>query len=382
MDKSLHDEIMSAVDPNPKIVFSAKDSSEDIIAYGKKKFEDFVRFYNYGTNGMSILEGNGSNNWITTPNPVENAFTILFTHHSIRLTNFQIHTGCNDNEQLAPSQFLLYGYNSHLKRWDIISDFQGQRLKMKSLYNFDVREDNQKIFYRMFRFITHTGQVSLAYIKLYGDAISESDNAPEDVACKGSTIIKYKTIPSIICQKKDNYQEGIFRTAAKIFGPSLQSFVSVTMESDESSFYDIWNTRNKPFCSCKSNKPIFICFYFPYHEVSITGYEIQPDHKNSIKNWCIIGCENNNDEGLIIDHQTNCSLENEKSFYSWKTSDKCSDKTFRIIRFVGLDDSFSFRCLDFLGKAIPCPSKVLSEEEMFGSFTFSHSIQEWKQANK
>lgn len=203
MDKSLHDEIMSAVDPNPKIVFSAKDSSEDIIAYGKKKFEDFVRFYNYGTNGMSILEGNGNNNWITTPNPVENAFTILFTHHSIRLTNFQIHTGCNDNEQLAPSQFLLYGYNSHLKRWDIISDFQGQRLKMKSLYKFDVREDNQKIFYRMFRFITHTGQVSLAYIKLYGDAISESDNAPEDVACKGSTIIKYKTIPSIICQKKD-----------------------------------------------------------------------------------------------------------------------------------------------------------------------------------
>lgn len=75
-------------------------------------------------------------------------------------------------------------------------------------------------------------------------------------------------------------------------------------------------------------------------------------------------------------------MENEKSFYSWKTSDKCSDKTFRIIRFVGLDDSFSFRCLDFLGKAIPCPSKVLSEEEMFGSFTFSHSIQEWKQANK
>lgn len=379
MDKSLHDEIMSAVDPNPKIVFSAKDSSnDDIISYGQKNFDDFVRFYNYGTNGKSMLEGKSSNNWITTPNPVENAFTLLLTHHSARLTNFQIHTGCNDDVKLAPSQFFLYGYNSHLKRWDVISDFQGEPLKMKSLYDFDVRNDNQKIFYRMFRFITHTGRTSLAYIKLYGDVISESDNPPEDVACKGSTIIKYKTIPSIICQNK----EGFFRTATKIFGPNLQSFVFVTMESDESSFYDIWNTRNKPYRSCKSNKPIFICFYFPHHEVSITGYEIQPASKNSIKNWCIIGCENNDDEGVTLDHQTNCDLENEKSLYSWKINDELSAKKFRIIRFVGLDNSFSFNRLDFLGKAIPCPSKVLTEKEMTGTFTFSHSIQEWKQANK
>ena len=56
-------------------------------------------------------------------------------------------------ENFAPNQFVLYGYNSHVKRWDVISDFQGKRLNTNALYGFDVREDNQKIFYRIFHTI-------------------------------------------------------------------------------------------------------------------------------------------------------------------------------------------------------------------------------------
>lgn len=77
----------------------------------------------------------------------------MFTHHLVRLTIFLIHTGQKEFENFAPNQFVLYGYNSHVKRWDVISDFQGKRLNTNALYGFDVREDNQKIFYRIFHTI-------------------------------------------------------------------------------------------------------------------------------------------------------------------------------------------------------------------------------------
>ena len=131
-----------------------------------------------------------------------------------------------------------------------------------------------------------------------------------------------------------------------------------------------------------NDKPIFLCFYFPYHEVKITGYQIQPSHKNSITSWCIIGCKDNDDEGLILDHQNNCSLENVNSLYTFKTNDDYNDKSFRIIRFVGLDGIISFKRLDFYGIAVPCPSKVITEKEIYGSFTFSHSIEVWNHAKK
>lgn len=378
-NKEFHDELMSAVVSNPKIEFSADGSSnDDIIALGRKNCKDFIHFFNYGPNGLSILEGNRDNHWVTTPNPEENSFTIMFTHHSVRLTKFQIHTGNKKFEKLVPNQFVLFGFNSRVKRWDAISDFQGQSLNADALYSFDVREDNQKIFYRIFRFITLSGQIALAYIKLYGDVMAETDNPPDDAATDGNTLVNYQKKPYFVCLKQEKFTEGLFKTATKIFGPELECFVKVTCKADESSrFYDIWGSRNKSFRSIKSDKPIFICFYFPYHEVFISGYQIQPSQKNSIRSWCIIGCENNDDEGLILDHQDNCSLENEKSFYSWKTKETYNDKPFRIIRFVGLDGVFSFHCLDFLGKAKPCPSKVLTDKDMFGSFTFSHTIQEW-----
>lgn len=381
---SFHNELISAVDPNPTIVFSENESSnDDIISYGKKNFDDFVHFYNYGTNGISILDGNGNNHWVTTPNPEENSFSIMFTHHSVRLTKFLIHTGHKEFENLAPNQFVLYGYNGHVKRWDVISDFQGKRLNTNALYDFDVREDNQKIFYRVFRFISISGQFALAYIKLYGDVIAEKDDAPDDVARNGSTIVDYHQKPTIFCQKQNDSQEGIFRTAMKIYGPELQCFVKVTESpAKECRFYDIWDSRNKSYSSTKSEKPIFVCFYFPYHEVTIDGYQIQPSFKNSIKSWCIIGCQNNEDEGLILDHQNDCSLENVKSIYSWKTNENYNNKSFRIIRFVCLDGFFAFKCLDFLGKAVPCPSKVLTDKDMFGTFTFSQTIHDWSNCKK
>lgn len=55
--------------------------------------------------------------------------------------------------------------------------------------------------------------------------------------------------------------------------------------------------------------------------MTIDGYQIQPSFKNSIKSWYKCGCQNNEDEGLILDHQNDCSLENVKSIYSWKTKE-------------------------------------------------------------
>lgn len=375
-NKNFHDELMSAVELNPNVVFSVDGSTnDDIISTGRKSIQNFVYFLNYGPNGVSLLEGDKDNQWTTTPNPDENSFTILFPHHSIRLIKFQIHT-CENNE---PDQFCMLGYNSRVKRWDVISDFQGKRLNPKSLYSFNVREVNQKILYRIFRFVSLSGHITLAYIKLYGDVVEEKDDSPETVAKTGNTLISYKNIPAFVCEKRENeFTEGIFRTATKIFGPELECFVTVTYKSEESSrFYDLWDARDKNYTSLNSEKPIFVCFYFTCHEIFIDGYQIRPSQKNSIKSWCIIGCQNNDDEGLVLDHQNMLSLENESSFYSWKTKDEYKDKSFRIIRFVGLDSSFSLKCLDFFGRAKPCPSKILTDKDIDGTFTFSHSITEW-----
>lgn len=374
-------ELLSAVVSKPKIAFSCDGStSEDIISYGRKNVENFVRFYNYGDNGLSLLDGNKDNNWITTPNPEENAFTLLFNRHSVRLTKFQLHTGSKKSDKYAPDNFFLYGYNSRLKRWDVISDFQGKRLEPASLYSFDIREDNKKIFYRMLRF-SSLSKVALAYIKLYGDAMEESDAPPEDVARSGGSEISYQKKPVFSCPKTEKFTEGILRTAMKIYGPQLKGFVAVTDKSDKSSkYYDIWNARNNSYSPEKSDKPIFICFYFPYHEVSISAYHIQPTKKGSIKRWCLLGCNSNQEEGLILDHHDNSPLEDKNSFYSFKLS-SAEGKTFRILRFVGLEKDFSIQCLDFFGTAKPC-AKVLTDKDIYGSFTFSHSIQEWRQAKK
>lgn len=134
-NKNFHDELMSAVELNPNVVFSVDGSTnDDIISTGRKSIQNFVYFLNYGPNGVSLLEGDKDNQWTTTPNPDENSFPILFPHHSIRLIKFQIHT-CENNE---PDQFCMLGYNSRVKRWDVISDFQGKRLNPKSLYSFNV----------------------------------------------------------------------------------------------------------------------------------------------------------------------------------------------------------------------------------------------------
>ena len=378
-----HNELMSAVISNPKIVFSADGSTnEDIISHAKKNIDNFVRFFNYGTNGISLLDGNKDNNWVSTPNPEENSFTLLFNHHSVRLTKFQIHTGSKKNDKLAPSEFFLYGYNSRLKRWDAILDFQGKRLEPAALYSFSVRDDNQKIFYRMLRF-SSLSKVALAYIKLFGDVMEEKDAPPEDVARSGSSVINYQKKPYLICPKTEKLTEGILRSAMKIYGPQLNGFVIVTDKSDKSSkYYDLWNARNDPYCSEKSDKPIFVCFYFPYHEVTISAYHIQPSKKGSIKRWCLIGSQTNQEEGVILDHHDNSPLEDKNCFYSYKLGAEFENKPFRILRFVGLEKDFSIQCLDFFGKATPCPSKVLSDKDIYGSFTFSHSIQEWRKGPK
>lgn len=378
----LNKEILTAVISKPKIVFSCDgvSTNDDIISYGKKNIDNFVRFFNYGDNGLSILDGNKDNNWVTTPNPEENSFTLLFNRHSIRLIKFQIHTG-KKGDKLSPDEFFLYGFNSRLKRWDAILDFHGERLKTGSLYNFPVRDDNQKIFYRVFRF-SSLSKVAIAYIKLFGDIMEESDAAPEDAARSGTSVVAYKTKPLINCPKTEKFTEGMLRTAMKYYGPFLKEFVKVTDKPDKSSkYYDIWNARNSAYCSEKSDKPIFICFYFPYHEVSISAYHIQPAKKGSIKRWALLGCLSNQDEGTVLDHQDNSPLENKNSYYSFKLSAENESKKFRILRFIGLEKDFQIQCLDFFGRATPC-SKVLTDSDIYGTFTFSQTVSEWRKAKK
>ena len=288
-------ELLSAAPKSVKIAFSADGTtSDDIISLGRKNVDiNFVKFYNYGDNGLSLLEGKKDNNWTTTPNPEENTFTLLFPKHSVRLNKIQLHTGSKKNDKLAPDNFFIYGYNSSVKRWDVILDFQGKRLETQSLYSFEVREDNKRIFYRLIKF-SSLSKVALAYIKLYGDVIEEKDAAPDDVARSGGLTISYKTRPTFLCPKTEKFTEGILRSAMKIYGPLLKGFVTVTDKSDKSSkYYDLWNARCGSYSPEKSDKPIFVCFYFPYHEVSIQAYQIQPTKKGSIKSWCLIASNTN-----------------------------------------------------------------------------------------
>ena len=194
---------MSSGVTNPQIVGHCNDtkSREDIISFGKKNFNDFCTFYNYGPNGQSLLRGDKDNYWETTQGGDYNTFDILFKHHSVRLTHFVFRTAVERHGDRTPNNFYIYGYNSHLRRWDILLERCGDRLDTESRYLFEIKKEFQNNFYRIIDFTTTTGVVALSYIQLYGDIITENDEPPEDEAKKGSIEIDYENKPTFVCQK-------------------------------------------------------------------------------------------------------------------------------------------------------------------------------------
>lgn len=351
-------EIISSGVTNPQIVGQWGDTKchEDIILYGEKNFSDFCTFYNYGPNGKSLLKVDKDNYWETTPNGNYNSFDILFKHHSIRLTHFALRTAVEKHSETTPKNFYIYGYNSHLRRWDILLERCGKSLDTESRYVFEIKKEFQNNFYRIIDFSTTTGVVALSYVQLYGDIITENDEPPHDEARKGSIEIDYEKKPSFVCQKGSGYTKGILKTATSFYGPLLINFVDVYAYHDEDSkVYDVWEARDFFFIADKKDGPKFVSIYFPYHEVFISGYQIKPAHTCSIDRWCVIGCQDDDDCGKVLDLQLNEEFDPPNLYYSFKidNSNKCS---FRVIRLVGLTSIVSFDCFDIYGSAIPVSS--------------------------
>ena len=381
VSESFTKELMVGVESDPKIVVSANDSSSyrDLIVAGNEVDDEFVSFYTFGKNGHSILCGNSNNIWMTTTNNKENSFKVVFNHHSVRLKKFGIQTVCDPKySQYSPSTFYLFGYNSHAKHWDVILDHISEKtMDIRSHYTFDINENNQNIFYRIIKFITLSGQVAISYIKLYGDAIEETDEMPEDEATSGHAIIEYKSNLKITALRNQGFSEGIFRKAMKIYGPELDGFVQV-VESSPSHvwFYDIWGARNEYYESIEKKDKIIISIYFLHHAVSITGYQIRPFFNGSIDNWCIIGCTFPSSDGEVIAHQKNCEMEDDNLYYSFKTNDTANNRQYRAIRFVGLSGKFLFHSLDFYGVAYPV-NNVLTKSDINKKFDLPFETYSW-----
>lgn len=205
-----------------------------------RTFKDFVTLYNYGDNGYSILEGDPKNKWKTTTNQYEDSFKVLFKHHSVRLTKFKLKTTEGEHNLTAPDQFYLFGYNTKLKRWDVLLEQLGQQLKGDSYYSFDIKEDCKAIPYRMFEFYSLTGTVSLSMIEFFGDLIEDNNPLPVEEARKAVTMIDYTTKPAIytsIEKEDEKFTHGFLRNAMKIYGPRLKNFVRVNCHCRENSFF-------------------------------------------------------------------------------------------------------------------------------------------------
>lgn len=383
-------ELLSGVDKNSPAVFSVQHSKsykDDILSYGLRTFKDFVTFFNYGKNGYSILKGNPDNKWKTTTNQYENSFKVLFKHHSVRLTKFKLKT--TDDKSTAPEYFYLFGYNTKLKRWDVILKRNGLPLNCDSYYSFDINEKCQTIPYRMIQFYTVTGVVSLSMIELFGDLIDDESELPEEEARKPVTEFNYTNkiaFSTCIEKEKEKFNHGFLTEAMKIYGPRLKNFVNMHCHCLENSFFhEIWGSSNSTFISRSSNNvwDHTISFYFPYHEVFISGYHICSGDVDGINNWSIIGLTSCDDSGTIIDTQEFQHLRNEKSYYRYHTNE-FENVSFRVIRFVSYDYAFYFNCLDFFGMVRPVPSsKYLTEEDMeYEKAKLPSSVHEkWREKN-
>lgn len=370
-------EFMSAVIPNPDIDFSgSKSEKQDILSIGLNKYRNFVSFYTYGTNGSSILFANPDNYWVSTSNGDKNSFTLLFNHHSVRLTSILIHTPNPNFEKFMLQNFYIYGYNSHVKRYDLILSHKSDKpLESMSTYNFSVNQENQQIFYRMFTFISYSGRFAISYIKLFGDVIKEEDNPPKEKAERSDYSIKYNAMPYIEAFSSKKKIRGLFETAVDIFGPTLKNFVKVKHHpGDDVKYYDIWGARNQSYKSADIDDLITISFYFINHEVYIDKYCIKSFYVRGIDYWCIIGCINADDIGVILDHQCDKKLKNPNSYYCFEIDDY-NQRPFKIIRFIGLNGLFGFDSLDFIGKAVPSPRNVLSQEDIDKKYLLPKKVE-------
>lgn len=143
---------------------------------------------------------------------------------------------------------------------------------MMTYYDFNVKEESQQIFYRIFKFYTLSGRFGLSYIRLFGDVINESDELPKNIATNQQITFTYKNMPKIMSIKKDSAVPGIFRKAMRIFGPELNNFVKVVHSpAADIKAYDAWNARNHFYSSIEKNDIITISFYFLHHELFISG---------------------------------------------------------------------------------------------------------------
>ena len=69
----------------------------------------------------------------------------------------------------------------------------------------------------------------------------------------------------------------------------------------------------------------------------------------------MIGCQDDDDYGKILDLQKDQKFDSPKSYYSFKV-DNSNKRSFRVIRLVGLTHNISFDCFDIYGSAIPVSS--------------------------
>ena len=370
MDKHIADinqkfikEFKSAILPtNRRIVFSALDpKKDDIIETGQKQFENFVSFYNYGANGCSLLKQDKNNFWETTENNDENSFKVFFNHHSVRLTKFYIDTPKKATISLPTFDFVIYGYNSRVKRWDMILEHHGDRLKQPARYGFDVKEEKQNIYYRIFKFISMTGKTSFAYIEMYGDVIEETDEPPDSVGRKSETLINYTNKPSFIClYEKGKWTKGILQTAMNIYGYDLKNFVRVdALGGKYQNFYDVWNARQSGFDTKCS-----VTIFFPYHEVFVTGYHIKPSEvKGGLERWAVAGNHWIDKSGIVFDVHRRKEYHS-SLYYSYYDTKEASNYSCRAIT-LKVFDQISIECFDIFGRVNPVtPSRYLDEDDM------------------
>ena len=110
------------------------------------------------------------------------------------MTTFYIDTSKKAIISLPTFDFVIYGYNSRVKRWDMILEQHSKSLEKASRYRFDVKEENQNIYYRIFKFISTTGKMSFAYFEIYGDVIKETDEPPDSEGINTNNLFNYTPV--------------------------------------------------------------------------------------------------------------------------------------------------------------------------------------------
>ena len=105
----------------------------------------------------------------------------------------------------------------------------------------------------------------------------------------------------------------------------------------------------------------------------LTGYQISAP-KNSTASWAVIGCKDNDDDGVVLDDQHDFVFENENLLSIQFDDDDQPEKPFRIIRLVGLSGSISVKCFDILGNVVVADE--MSNDEVTKGFGYPSEIDE------